>query len=108
MAGRNPAHKLEVLQAGNNPIDLAIANAGEADEQRNIVVTVTWSGSSLVSCDALPGWTVRTEPERAVFTLAAGFRSQLPPGGQRSIGWLRYDHVTTLRSQAEELAEGHR
>ena len=108
MAGRTPVHKLEVLQAGSNPIDLAIANAGEADEQRDVVVTVTWSGSSLVACDALPGWIVRTEPERAVFTPAAGFRSQLPPGGQRSIGWLRYDQVTTIRSQAEELAEGHR
>jgi hypothetical protein len=36
-----------------------------------------------------------------------GFRSQLPPGGQRSIGWLRYDQVTTVRSQVEELTEAH-
>jgi hypothetical protein len=108
MTGHTPVHKLEVLQEGGNPIDLSIANTGEADEHSNIVVTVTWSGSTLVACDALPGWIVRTEPERAVFTPAAGFRSELPPGGKRSIGWLRYDQATTIRSQAEELAEGHR
>jgi hypothetical protein len=107
MDGRTPLHKLEVLQAGNNPIDLSISNTGEADEQHNIVVTVTWSGASVVACDALPGWTVRTERERAVFRSAAGFRSQLPPGGQRSIGWLRYDRVTTVQSQAEELVKAH-
>lgn len=107
MAGRTPVHKLEVLQEGDNPIDLSISNIGEADEQRSIVVTVTWTGASLVACDALPGWTVRTERERVVFTPVAGFRSPLPPGQQRSIGWLRYDQVTAVRSQAEELAEAH-
>jgi hypothetical protein len=107
MAGRTPVHKLEVLQAGNNPIDLSITNTGEAAEQHNVVVTVTWSGAALVACDALPGWTVRTERDQAVFTPEAGVRSQLPPGGQRSIGWLRYDQCTTIRSHADELAEAH-
>jgi hypothetical protein len=105
MEGRAPMHKLEVVKMGQNPVDLAIANVGEADEQGNVIVTVRWSHASLVACDALPGWTVRAESERAIFTPMAGFRSQLPPGGQRSIGWLRYDQVTTVRSQMEELAE---
>src|SRR5262249_41832050 len=78
MTGRAPVHKLEVLQEGNDPIDLSIANTGEADEHSNIVVTVTWSGASLVACDALPGWIVRTERERAIFKSAGGFRSELP------------------------------
>ena len=97
MAGRVPVHKLEVATVGDNPIDLSICNVGEADNQQNIVVTVTWHSSSLMACDALPGWTVRTERERAIFTSIAGFRSQLPPGGQRSREWLRYDKVTTAR-----------
>jgi hypothetical protein len=92
---------------GDNPIDLSISNVGEADNQQNIVVTVIWNGSSLTACDALPGWTVRTEGQTAIFTPITGFRSQLPPGGQRSIGWLRYDQVTTVRSQVEELTEAH-
>jgi hypothetical protein len=107
MAGRTPTRKLEILQEGNNPVDLSISNAGEADEQHDIVVTITWSGASLVAWDALPGWTIRAERERAIFTPVTGLRSALPPGGRRSIGWLRYDHVTTVRSQVEELAEAH-
>jgi hypothetical protein len=98
-------HKLEVVKMGENPVDLAISNVGEADDQGNVIVTVSWNHASLLACDALPDWTVRTERERAVFTPIAGFRSRLPPGGQRSIGWLRYDQVTTVRSQMEELAE---
>jgi hypothetical protein len=90
---------------GENPVDLAIFNRGEADDQGNVIVTVTWNYASLVAYDSLPGWTVRVEKEQAVFTPIAGFRSQLPPGGRRSIGWLRYDQVTTVRSQMEELAE---
>jgi uncharacterized protein DUF3142 len=104
MAGRTPVHKLEVVKTGENPVDLAIANIGEADDQGNVIVTVRWNHASLLACDALPGWTVRIERDRAIFTPIAGFRSQLPPGGQRSIGWLRYDQVTTVRSQMEELA----
>jgi hypothetical protein len=105
MAGRIPVHKLEVVKIGENPVDLAISNVGEADDQGNVIVTVKWNCASLVAYDALPGWTVRTEKERAIFTPIAGFHSRLPPGGQRSIGWLRYDQVTTVRSQMEELAE---
>jgi len=107
MAGRAPVHKLEIATVGDNPIDLSISNVGEADNQQNVVVTVTWHSSSLMACDALPGWTVRTERERAIFTPSVAFRSQLPPGGQRSIGWLRYDQVTTVRSEVEELTEAH-
>ena len=93
MAGRIPVHKLEVVKIGENPVDLAISNVGEADDQGNVIVTVRWNYASLVAYDALPGWTVRTEKGRAIFTPIAGFRSQLPPGGQRSIGWLRYDRL---------------
>jgi hypothetical protein len=60
-----------------------------------------------VAWDALPGWTVHTERERAIFTSANRLYSQLPPGSRRSIGWLRYDQVTTIRSEAEELPESH-
>jgi hypothetical protein len=90
MNGRTPVHRLKVLQEGNNPVDLSISNPGEADEECDVVVTVSWNGGALVAWDALPGWTVRTERERAVFR---SLRSQLPPGSRRSIGWLRYDHI---------------
>jgi Protein of unknown function (DUF3142) len=107
MNGRTPTHQLEVSQQGDNPIDLSITNTGEAAEQGYIVVTVNWSGASLVAWDALPGWTVRAEKERATFKSVRGPHSQLPPGSRRSIGWLRYDQVTTIRSEAEEFSESH-
>jgi hypothetical protein len=107
MNGRTPIHRLEVAEQGENPIDLSITNTGEAAEQRNIVVTVTWRGASLVAWDALPGWTVHTERERATFTSGRGLHSQLPPDSRRSIGWLRYDQVTIIRSEAAELLESH-
>jgi hypothetical protein len=97
MAGRKPLHKLSVVQEGENPIDVAIMNEGEADEQLDSVVTVTWSGQTLVAADALAGWIVGLARERAILTIADGHHMRLPPGAVRKIGWLRYDQPTNLR-----------
>jgi len=107
MAGRNPIHKLDVVQRGDNPIDLSLKNAGEADKQMNVKVTVTWTGASLIACDALPGWAVETEPERATFTRADGSPLELSPGSERSVGWLRFDREADAKSSAEELPGPH-
>jgi hypothetical protein len=104
MEGRAPVHKLDVLAAGDNPIDLSISNTGEADEQRDPVVTVTWSdGSALVASDALPGWNVEVQKDRAIFKPEGGLRLRLSPGATRSIGWLRYDRAPNFRAQVEEF-----
>ena len=103
IAGRRPIHKLQSIQRGNNPIDLSIKNVGEADKQIGIKVTVTWSGASLVAWDALPGWTIASEEGRAVFTRTDGLPSELPPGGERNVGWLRFDKVVPTLSLAEDF-----
>lgn len=109
MAGRAPVHKLEVSAAGDNPVDLSISNTGEADEQRDPVVTVSWSdGSAVVASDALPGWNIEVEQGRAVFKPEAGLRLRLSPGASRSIGWLRYDRTPTFRAEVEELGASRR
>lgn len=108
MAGRKPIHKLQADQYGDNPIDLSIKNVGEADKQVSTKLTVTWSGASLVAYDALAGWTVVTEKDRAVFSRRDGIPLELPPGGERSIGWLRFDHVVSTNSLAEELVSERR
>ena len=36
------------------PVDLTIANSGDADEQLNCAVVVHWNGLRPVACDALP------------------------------------------------------
>src|SRR5437868_5426488 len=87
MGGRKPLHRLEVEQYGENPIDLSIANTGEADEQLNSVVTATWNNAAVVVADALPGWAVDITNGRAVFTTSTGYRMRLSPGGERRIGW---------------------
>jgi hypothetical protein len=97
MAGRQPLHKLSVVQEGENPIDVAIMNEGEADEQLDSAVTVTWRGQTLVAADALAGWIVDLARESAIFKIADGHHMRLPPGATRKIGWLRYDQPTNLR-----------
>ena len=101
MAGRTPEHKLNVLQEGDNPIDLSIFNAGEADEQLNAAITVTWNGAELMAADALSGWNVRSELNRAFFTVAAAQGVRLPPGGTRKIGWLRFNQTPNLETKFE-------
>jgi len=108
MEGRPPLHRLAVVQEGSNPVDLSISNTGEADKQGAVTVTVTWDRGTLVAWDALPDWKVKTESGRAVFIQDLATRSQLPPGQQHSIGWLRYDQVTTVRSDAEERPQDDR
>jgi Protein of unknown function (DUF3142) len=99
MAGRKPLHQLVVLQEGENPIDLAIANTGEADEQLDSVVTASWSSGAIVAADALPGWIVDLTDGRAVFATAAEHRMRLSPGAKRRIGWLRHERPADLQLQ---------
>ena len=98
MSGRLPEHKLNILQEGENPIDLSIFNAGEADEQLNANVSATWNGAGLTASDALAGWNMRSENGRAIFTVTASRGLRLPPGATRKIGWLRFDQTTTLET----------
>jgi hypothetical protein len=108
MAGRKPVHQLQAVQRGDNPVDLSIKNIGEADKQVSTELTVTWTGGSLVAFDALPGWTVATENERAVFTRVDEIPMELPPGNERSVGWLRFDNVVNSKSVAEEFSSDRR
>jgi hypothetical protein len=109
MDGRGPLHQLEVRPKGENPVDLAIANVGEADEQRDLTVTVSWSnGSAVIASDALPGWRVMVEKQTAIFKPETGAQFRLSPGATRSIGWLRYDRPPNFRAQLDGSAGSSR
>jgi Protein of unknown function (DUF3142) len=99
MSGRLPEHKLNILQEGENPVDLSIFNAGEADEQLNANVTATWNGAGLTASDALAGWNMKSQNGRAIFRVTASHGLRLPPGATRKIGWLRFDQTTTLETE---------
>jgi hypothetical protein len=102
MEGRVPLRHLEVSSQGDNPVDLSISNKGEADLPVNCTVTVTWEGGSLIASDALPGWSIRVEPGRALFRSNSTRGLRLPPGTRIDIGWLRYDRTLPLALQVSE------
>ena len=89
MAGRSPAHCVEAICEGDNPVDVSIVNRGEAGERAGRTVTLHWSGAAVTESDALPGWNVSVAEEQAVFATAPGAALRLSPGEQRSIGWLK-------------------
>ena len=97
MSGRKPLHQLVALQEGENPVDVAIANTGEADELLDSVVTASWSNNAIVAADALPGWVVDLSDSRAVFATAEEHRMRLSAGATRRIGWLRYERPVSLQ-----------
>ena len=97
MSGRKPLHHLEVLQQGENPIDLAIVNTGEADEELDSAVTAIWNSAATVTADALTGWTVDITHGQAIFRNTSGHQMRLAPGGKSQIGWLRYEQPVTLQ-----------
>jgi len=97
MSGRKPLRQLEVLQEGENPIDLSIVNTGEAEEELDSAITAIWNGAATVTADALTGWTVDITHGRAIFRNTSGHQMRLSPGGKRQIGWLRYEQPVTLQ-----------
>ena len=102
MEGRIPSHRIEPVADGNNPVDLALSNSGEAEETLDRAVTVTWSEGELLASDAHPGWSVQVEKRKAQFIPEPGRRLRLSPGERRVIGWLRYDTNTSVRVQMAE------
>ena len=96
LEGRALRHQLEVITSGENPIDLSIANQGEADEAMKQSITARWDGPAPIASDALPGWELRLDEHSAVFSPASSPTPRLPPGARRGIGWLRFDQPAPL------------
>jgi hypothetical protein len=90
MSGRRPSRHFEVVREGENPVDLAIVNAGESDEEVPGDVVAISEAGHLLAAEALAGWEVKRERGRALFSVAPGHRLRLPPGARRQIRWLRY------------------
>ncbi len=101
--GRTPRHRLSARAEGENPVDLSLVNDGEIDESLgSLQVVATWKDAAMVASEALPGWAVKAERNKAVFLTTGKLTQRLPPGTHRSIGWLRFDqrasvHVEIIR-----------
>ena len=105
MDGRKPTRLIEPVASGENPVDLALANSGEAEETLDQAVVVSWSGGAVVASDAHSGWSLQVEKGRALFIPEPGRRLRLSPGERRGIGWLRYDTNTKVHVQMAEREE---
>ncbi len=99
MAGRSPAHHLEIIHEGAAPVDFSIMNTGEAEDELNCDVVVRWSDRPVSACDALPGWAVSVGPDQATFTTTDGYRLRLLPGDKMGIGWIRFEKPTALQTE---------
>jgi hypothetical protein len=99
MEGHRPIHDLKVTQAGATPVDFFIANTGEAEDAIDRDVVVRWSGSRLVACDALPGWTVSSSEGKAIFAATNRYPMRLLPETTINIGWLRFEKTPALQTE---------
>lgn len=95
-SGRRPKHQLHAVSRGNNPVDVAICNNGEADEPADLSVIVS-ADQTIVDSDVLPGWSSDRHGTRVVFTSNRGNTSQLRPGEVQNVGWLRFADPTNVR-----------
>jgi hypothetical protein len=99
IAGRSPQAAWVVRVAGANPADLTLRNDGESDEPMRGKVEVRWEGQARATAEALPGWRVTTDGQRAVFSSASEAGVRLPPGEERAIGWLRLDPAAPFHAK---------
>lgn len=96
LAGREPSRDLKILAEGANPVDLRLANFGEAEEALNLTVIARWTGAPPVAAEALRGWSCTQTVQEARFVRTAVSVPRLLPGSQRDIGWLRFAAPTPL------------
>lgn len=86
--GRRPQRRLEVVGRGNNPVDIAVRNAGEADQLLSGKVLVR-GNQPAADMDALEGWHIEHRGSDTIFVVNDGATLSLRPGETRNIGWVR-------------------
>lgn len=92
---RMPQSRLEAKITSTQPYDISLENTGEVDEDLRCTLTVNWANAvPPAAIEALPGWQVRQEAGRAIFSPPAHIR--LAPGGRVAVGWLCFQESTPL------------
>ncbi len=97
--GRAPTRQLEIFTSDGSPVDVSLANRGEAEERLDVSAVVRWDGPSPVAAEALHGWSISQTEYEARFTRTDAAMPRLLPGGRREIGWLRFDAPSRLRTE---------
>ena len=94
--GRTPTHHLKAVTTSENPVDLSLVNDGEANEDLSKTkIRITWQGVPPTATEALPGWKIEHTSAQSLVIVAVPPAPPSPPGGRRSIGWLRFETPTS-------------
>ncbi|MCX6898600.1 MAG: DUF3142 domain-containing protein [Verrucomicrobia bacterium] len=108
MAGKAPRSFLRVEARHPQPglVEVDLANAGDGDHAKAVQVAIRWQRARLVACDGLRGF----EPNDSEAGVVKFTRTscRLGPGQRQTIGWLRLDKETDVRSELEEHNEPER
>ena len=100
MAGRAPLEKMEIVREGSNPLDLSLANVGEAELPwpRSVRIQGRNPTVSIEAGDALTGYEFQhsaSAPGTAVFHCRGDLPDAfLPPGSRKPLGWIRFTTPT--------------
>jgi hypothetical protein len=97
--GRAPQHRLDILTSDDNPVDVSLANRGEAEERLDLSVRIRWDGAAPVAAEGLRGWTVSQTEGEVRFTRTGATMPRLLPGSRREIGWLRFAARPSLHAE---------
>ena len=90
-----PQSRLEAKITTTQPYDLTLENTGEVDEDLDGTLVASWAKAAPpTAVEALPGWQMRQEAGRAIFSPRTQIR--LAPGGRIAVGWLRFQESTSL------------
>jgi len=89
MAGRPPRRGLRVEKSGTSPVDIALVNAGEAEEPLPAEIIATGAGGG-ADADGIGGYRAEMRGADVVFQRAPEFAAaHLAPGARHPLGWVR-------------------
>ena len=104
MEGREPRAELtaRVRRTKEGLAELDLVNSGDDGASLDVTVSAKWQGARLVAADSIGGFRV-ADVSCGEVRMQAGRLTrleQIPPGGQRQVGWLRLSENTEVEADA--------
>ncbi len=108
MAGRTPQPRLsvEVRRCEEPLFDIDLVNDGDDDALLDVAVDAEWAGAELIAVDAIGGFSSDSSLDsRVCFSPQFPVSGRmLPPGRRVSVGWIRLDRATEVRTHVRATA----
>ena len=106
-AGEDPTPEWHVQAPPGELVDLKLSNSGTLKTNGQILLKVTWEGSSLLDAEVLPGWHLKRGDGELVIESTPSESVSLSPGAERAIGWARFNQRTQVHVEVSSLPVGH-